>query len=185
MFTPMDAIPSIRPAAPAERAVAGAANPAVSAARYAAKTLLQAALLLCFLGALALPHPVFAQSADILVEQNSSRLLRLPAPVATVVVGEPSIADVSLESQTLLLLHGNSPGNTNLIALDAGNREILSARVEVAAAQRRHMFLHRGARTSVYDCRSGFCLPVTGGQSLENRPNQPSPAQTDTVPNGN
>ena len=120
--------------------------------------LLSLALLLPAAGA------AWAQSQTISVEQNTSQLLRLPKPAATLVVGKPSIADVTLENEQLLLLHGVNPGSTNLIALDDRGQVMLSADINVIVPQKEYMFLHRGGTaTGVYDCRSARCVPSEGG----------------------
>ena len=116
---------------------------------------------------LLLPVAAWAQSQTLSIEQNTSQLLRLSAPAATLVIGKPSIANVTLENEQLLLLHGVSPGTTNLIALDAKDRVIFSADIDVIVPQpqKEYMFLHRGAVTGIYDCRTARCVPSEGADA--------------------
>ena len=128
-----------------------------------------AAFLLSFLALPLLPVAAWAQSESISIEQNTSQLLRLSAPAATLAVGRSSIADVTLENESLLWLHGVSPGWTNLIVLDAKGGEIFSADIEVTVRPEppeppsppaEYLFLHRAtADTSIYDCRTSRCVP--------------------------
>ena len=63
-----------------------------------------------------------ALAADINVILDQAKLLKLPERVATIVVGNPLIADVALQSGGILVVTGKGYGVTNLIVLDrAGN----------------------------------------------------------------
>ncbi len=53
---------------------------------------------------------------------NQARLLKLPDGVATLVIGNPAIADATLQAGGLLVITGKSFGRTNLIALDSAAR---------------------------------------------------------------
>jgi Flp pilus assembly secretin CpaC len=60
-----------------------------------------------------------------------SELVRLGRPAATVIVGDPAIAEVTLPDVDSLLLTGKSPGTTNVIVLDSDKAEIYRAAIEV------------------------------------------------------
>src|SRR4030081_3444321 len=65
---------------------------------------------------------------QVLVDQAT--LVRLDRPAAEIVVGNPSIADVSVQSGKVLVVTGKSFGETNLIVMDAdgkvvANRQLL------------------------------------------------------------
>src|SRR6476620_1265065 len=79
-------------------------------------------ILLCPVAALAEPAP-----AAIGVNIDQARLIRLPARVATLVVGNPLIADVTLQSGGVVVVTGKSYGGTNLIAMDRAG-EVLVVR---------------------------------------------------------
>jgi hypothetical protein len=75
-------------------------------------------------------------SADelIRVPPGFSRLLRLDRPVGTVIVGNPDIADVTIQSEKAVVLTAKkAEGNTNLIILDVDNNDLLKADVFVRA----------------------------------------------------
>ena len=58
-------------------------------------------------------------SADaIAVNVDQARLVKLPARVATIVVGNPLIADVALQAGGVIVVTGKGYGMTNFIALD-------------------------------------------------------------------
>ena len=56
---------------------------------------------------------------DLIVKYDQSQLVRLPKAAAEVIVGNPSIADVAVQSGNLLVVTGKTFGITNIIALDA------------------------------------------------------------------
>lgn len=60
-------------------------------------------------------------------------LLRLDRAAAQIVVGDPAVADVSVESPHLLAVFGKRPGITTLAVLDKGRRVVLEAPVVVQA----------------------------------------------------
>lgn len=96
--------------------------------------------------------PVQAQDAGapINVNVNMARILRINAPAATVIVGNPGIADVTIQDPQTLILTGKSFGQTNLIVLDNGGNPIADTLVEVTQMQAGVMTVYQGsARTSL------------------------------------
>jgi hypothetical protein len=87
---------------------------------------------------------------DIRIDE--ARLLRLDQDAAQVIVGNPSIADVAVQSARLLVVTGKSYGATNLIVLDAEGREILSTRLGVAPNDSRLIIVYRGASRQSLHC---------------------------------
>ena len=70
---------------------------------------------------LSLPLAAPAAAADgdpISVKVNMARILRINAPAATVIIGNPGVADVTIQDPQTLVLTGKSYGQTNLIVLD-------------------------------------------------------------------
>ena len=54
----------------------------------------------------------------IAVNVDQAKLVRLPGKVATIVVGNPLIADVTLQPGGMIVVTGKGYGATNFIALD-------------------------------------------------------------------
>src|SRR5690606_21278582 len=65
-----------------------------------------------------------AYAADFKVPVNESKALHLATPAATVMVGNPAIADVTIENAQLLYVMGRSYGTTNLIILNNEGKHI-------------------------------------------------------------
>ncbi len=95
-------------------------------------------------------HPVAA--ADLIVRYDQSQLLRLPRPATEIIIGNPSIADVSLQGGNLLVVTGKTFGITNVIALDADRNVIQDQRVVVERDERRIVNLHKGGTRFTYSC---------------------------------
>ena len=100
-----------------------------------------------------------AHAADLVVSYDQSQLLRLPRPVASVIIGNPSIADVSVQSGSLLVVTGKTFGVTNIIALDADRNIIQDQRVVVTRDDMRTVKLTKGAAQQSYSC-TPLCSPT-------------------------
>ena len=72
-----------------------------------------------------------AEGAPVSVKVNMARILRINAPAATVIIGNPGIADVTIQDPQTLVLTGRSYGQTNLIVLDSMGNPIADTLVEV------------------------------------------------------
>jgi Flp pilus assembly secretin CpaC len=102
---------------------------------------------------------------EVLIDQVS--LVKLDRPAAEIVVGNPSIADVSVQSGKVLVLTGKSFGETNLIVLDGDGKIIISKRLIVSEPRTGLVTIYRGttARQTV-NC-APYCTPplVIGDES--------------------
>jgi len=67
----------------------------------------------------------------ITVQVDQSQLVMLSTDPATVVVGNPSMADISLNGKQMFI-HGHSFGETNIMVFDAAGNKILNLYVSVA-----------------------------------------------------
>jgi Flp pilus assembly secretin CpaC len=84
---------------------------------------------------------------------DQARPLNLSAPAAGVVVGNPSIAGVSLQSDRLLFITGRSYGITNLIVVGANGRPIYESRISVVPDENGStVMVTRGTSTVRHDC---------------------------------
>ena len=100
-----------------------------------------------------------ATAADLIVRYDQSQLLRLPRPATEVIIGNPSIADVSLQDGNLLVVTGKTFGITNIIALDGEHNIIQDQRVMVERDDRRVVNLHKGSTRFTYSCTPN-CEPT-------------------------
>jgi Flp pilus assembly secretin CpaC len=98
---------------------------------------------------------IAADGAPINVNVNMARILRINASAATVIVGNPGVADVTIQDPQTLILTGKSYGQTNLIVLDSAGNPIADTLIEVVQMQAGVVTVYQGqARTSL------ACAPV-------------------------
>ncbi|TLX58650.1 type II and III secretion system protein family protein [Stutzerimonas nosocomialis] len=72
-------------------------------------------------------------TATVELAAGEGRILRFEAPVDSVLVAEPGIADLQVVSAGTLYVFGKRPGQTSLIALDGQERELASLSLSVSA----------------------------------------------------
>jgi hypothetical protein len=107
--------------------------------------------------------PVFAAETALSPETvtvmiDHAKVLRLPERTQTVVVGNPSIADVSVQKNGVLVLTGKSYGRTNLIALDGAGSLIAESMISVQAPSDATVIVQRGLDRESYSCTPS-CQP--------------------------
>ncbi len=100
-----------------------------------------------------------ADAADLVVKYDQSQLIRLPRPVVEIVIGNPSIADVTVQSTNLLVVTGKTFGITNVIALDADRNVIQDQRIIVERDHSRQVSIYRGTKRETYAC-APVCNPA-------------------------
>ena len=100
-----------------------------------------------------------ADAADLVVRYDQSQLLRLPRAVSEVIIGNPSIADVTVQGGNLLVVTGKTFGVTNIIALDADRNVIQDQRVIVDQDDRRTVSVYRGPLRQTFTC-APVCTPA-------------------------
>jgi hypothetical protein len=100
-----------------------------------------------------------ADAGDLIVRYDQSQLLRLPRPATEIIVGNPSIADVTLQNGNLMVVTGKTFGITNIIALDAEHNIIQDQRVMVERDDRKVVNLHKGSARFTYACTPN-CEPT-------------------------
>jgi hypothetical protein len=125
---------------------------------------------ICLLAAaavLASPAIGLAEStADtIAVNVDQAKLVRLPGKVATIVVGNPLIADVTLQPGGMIVVTGKGYGATNFIALDRGGEILVDRQIQVEGPSDRLVTVYRGVDRESYSCLPICQRRVTLGDS--------------------
>jgi hypothetical protein len=99
-----------------------------------------------------------AMADDLIVKYEQSQLLRLPRPASEIIIGNPAIADISVQAGNLLVITGKTFGITNIIALDADRNVIQDQRILVKRDEAKVINLQRGTTRQSYNC-SPQCNP--------------------------
>jgi len=98
-------------------------------------------------------------SAPISVKVNMARILRISSPAATVIIGNPGVADVTIQDPQTLVLTGKSYGQTNMIVLDAKGNPIADTLLEVVEAQANLVTVLNAGQRNTMTCNP-TCQPM-------------------------
>jgi Flp pilus assembly secretin CpaC len=119
------------------------------------------------LAALLLPAATSAEPASdaIAVNVDQAKLVRLPARAATIVVGNPLIADVSLQNGGIVVVTGKGYGATNFIAMDRTGEILVDRQIQVEGPSDDLVTVYRGPDRETYSCTPVCQRRVTLGDS--------------------
>ena len=109
------------------------------------------ALIFAF-GFIAAIAPRVAPAADVTAILDQAKLVKLPEKVATIVIGNPLIADATLQPGGLMVITGKGYGRTNIIALDRTGAVLMENTVEVQGPRANVVVLYRGVERETYSC---------------------------------
>ena len=118
-------------------------------------------VLACALFAAVVTAPARADTDTVTIHVDQAQLLKLPDRVATVVIGNPLIADATLQSGGILIVTGKGYGATNLMALDHNGRVIMSKSVRVLGPSDSNLVVvYQGVERESFSC-APQCQPRT------------------------
>jgi hypothetical protein len=116
--------------------------------------------------ALCAAAPALALAETVDVELDRARVMTLPPGTSTVVIGNPLIADASLQSGGVLVLTGKGYGTTNLLALDRSGRIVMNTSVQVAPPRSPDVVVvYKGVERESYSCTPECAQRITLGDS--------------------
>ena len=96
-----------------------------------------------------------AQAAEndvVSVEIDHATVFRLAAPAGTIIIGNPSIADATLQDAQTLIITGHTYGQTNLIVLDSEGETISESQLHVGAPTEKLVTVFKGKDRFSYSC---------------------------------
>src|SRR6185436_5843154 len=88
----------------------------------------------------------------IAVYVDQAKLVKLPAKVSTIVVGNPLIADVTLQAGGIVVVTGKGYGATNFIALDRAGEVVVDRLIQVEGPSDQLVTVYRGIERESYSC---------------------------------
>lgn len=115
----------------------------------------RARLGLCSLAVATLLCPAVSLGAPddkIAVYVDQAKLIKIPAKAATLIVGNPLIADVSLQSGGIVVVTGKGYGATNFIAMDRSGDVLVDRQIQVEGPTERLVTVYRGVERESYSC---------------------------------
>lgn len=122
-------------------------------------------------GLLAVAMMVSSVSSSVASEMwltiDQVRIYNMKQPVGSIVIGNPSIADVQVQSSEQLLFYGKAPGLTNIYLFDQDGNQIDNLYVRVKSDTQNMLVLYRGAERTTYSCTQNCEATLTIGDSVE------------------
>jgi|SRR5215212_9441828 len=108
-----------------------------------------------------------AQAEDALdIVLDQATLMKLPEKVSTIVIGNPLIADVAVQSGGLVVVTGKGFGATNMIALDRTGAVLMERSIVVSGASGPTVLqVYRGVERETYSCTPNCERRITLGDS--------------------
>ena len=100
-----------------------------------------------------------AAGTPLTVQIDQSQLLTLEADPGTIIIGNPSIADVSLNGKQMYI-HGHSFGETNLMIFDASGNKMSEFELTVGNSPINQVTVYRGNGTSTAQRQTYSCAPT-------------------------
>lgn len=103
--------------------------------------------------------PAFAGDPMIVATIDQAKLVKVPAGAQTLVIGNPTIADVTLlKKNNLMILTPKAFGQTNFIALDGDGNPVAESMIEVIGGTGA-LVVQRGMERQSYSC-APTCQPT-------------------------
>lgn len=110
--------------------------------------------------ALALSGTALADEAtNIDVVLNQAKVMHISRPADIVIIGNPGIADATIQDNQTLIITGHSFGTTNLIVLDATGQPIASGILTVKPPNDQVVTIYKRAQRQTFSCTPD-CSPV-------------------------
>ena len=109
-----------------------------------------------------------APAESVIVNVDEARILKLPERIATIVIGNPLIADATLQSGGILVITGKGYGATNLLALDRAGRVIMEKSVQVQGPVADNLVVvYKGVARESYSCTPECAPRITLGDDTK------------------
>jgi Flp pilus assembly secretin CpaC len=120
-------------------------------------------------GALALAAIVVAEDARVsemvTVNLDQAAVVKMPERVTTLIIGNPLIADVSLQAGGIMVVTGKGFGVTNVLALDRSGSILMEKAVQVRGPRDDVLVVHRGLQQESYSCAPNCERRITLGDA--------------------
>ena len=117
-----------------------------------------------FNAALAVDRESQSIREPLTVHLDQAHLMKLPERTATLVIGNPLIADAVVQG-TVLVITGKSYGLTNVVALDRGGATLGEFSVQVVGPSENVVVVYRGVERESYSCAVNCERRITLGDS--------------------
>jgi Flp pilus assembly secretin CpaC len=104
---------------------------------------------------------------QISVVVDQAKLVKMPDRVTTLVIGNPMIADVSLQPGGMMVVTGKGYGSTNIIAMDRTGNVLSDRQIQVEGGGEKLVTVFRGTDRQTYTCTPKCERRVTLGDESD------------------
>lgn len=108
-------------------------------------------LTLCFAGAAASIATTANAASSLTILADRAKVVRIAGDVASIVVGNPSFADVSVQKK-FIIIHGRNFGQTNILVLNQEGETIADLEVTIIKGPERNISVYRAGQRASYAC---------------------------------
>jgi Flp pilus assembly secretin CpaC len=130
------------------------------------------------------------------VELDQAKIFRIAAPAGTIIIGNPGIADATMQDSQTLIITGRGYGQTNMIVLDEQGETISDTQIQVSEATDNYVTVYKGAQRQSLTCQPycqaaivpgdadghfGTAISQSGAHSSQGTSSQDSTAVTTTT----
>ncbi|HVI29418.1 pilus assembly protein N-terminal domain-containing protein [Hansschlegelia sp.] len=106
-----------------------------------------------------LSQPALAAQDTLSVAVDRASIMRAPEGTATVIIGNPLIADATTQRNGVLVVTGKSFGSTNIMLLDGGGAVLSETIVNVGRPADGTLVVQKGGKRESFACNPR-CEPV-------------------------
>jgi len=107
--------------------------------------------------------PAAADPIEVIIDQ--AKVMRISRPADIVIIGNPAIADATIQDSQTLIITGHSFGTTNLIVLDNAGQAIADEIITVAPQNNQVVTVYRRASRQTYSCTPDCSTVLAVGDS--------------------
>lgn len=120
--------------------------------RFAGSRLIRCSVFAAAMSAsLAFAPSAFAED-QVDVKIDFAKIVKLERPASTIIIGNPGIADASVQDDKTLVLTGRSAGSTNMIIIDDLGEEIANVTVSVSSNTHKLTTVFYGIERQTLSC---------------------------------
>jgi Flp pilus assembly secretin CpaC len=116
---------------------------------------------------------------------REARVVKLAKPATSVVIGDPTVADVTLDTPDTLIIFGKTPGETNMVVLSGDQELLLDWPVIVSPVTARHVSIVNATSQDapaevLYACGGERCTRVLSPTDVQFSSSSRSATSSDT-----
>lgn len=104
-----------------------------------------------------------ARAEQLWLTMDYVRPYKLETPAQNIIIGNPAIADITVQDANNLLFFGKAPGITNVIITDEEGKTVKNMTVRVRTNANDMLTFYRGSARSTYNCLTNCEATITVG----------------------